>query len=168
MDKFWKQITPSDYAWEQEALPDHEPYRAWASFEFSSCWLKSFSFDELLLRLILQHCNAMKNSPNWQVVLKADAAEPASRDWVNRQRLVQQVMPAIAAEIKQSETPVRLTEPGLIARYDLIRTWLNELRQHLMNAGRVQALVLLIAGNAQRRAPVIDGKVVPVEAGSST
>lgn len=41
MDKFWKQITPSDYAWEQEALdfvkaalPDHEPYRAWANFEF--------------------------------------------------------------------------------------------------------------------------------------
>jgi hypothetical protein len=32
---------PSDYAWEQEALdflrrklPDHEPYRVWANFEF--------------------------------------------------------------------------------------------------------------------------------------
>jgi len=41
MDKLWKQITPSDYAWEYEALeflreclPDHEPYRAWANFEF--------------------------------------------------------------------------------------------------------------------------------------
>lgn len=37
----WKQITPSDYPWEREALafvkerlPDHEPYRAWANFEF--------------------------------------------------------------------------------------------------------------------------------------
>jgi hypothetical protein len=34
MQTFWKQITPSDYAWEQEGLdflrrqlPDHEPYR---------------------------------------------------------------------------------------------------------------------------------------------
>jgi hypothetical protein len=41
MDKLWKQITPSDFAWEREALaflkdqlPDHEPYRAWANFEF--------------------------------------------------------------------------------------------------------------------------------------
>ena len=41
MDKLWKQITPSDFAWEHEALeylraklPDHEPYRAWANFEF--------------------------------------------------------------------------------------------------------------------------------------
>ncbi len=41
MDKHWKQITPSEYAWEREALevlraalPDHEPYRAWANFEF--------------------------------------------------------------------------------------------------------------------------------------
>ena len=41
MDKLWKQITPSDYAWEREALgflkerlPDHEPYRVWANFEF--------------------------------------------------------------------------------------------------------------------------------------
>ena len=37
----WKQITPSEYPWEREALdfvreglPDHEPYRAWANFEF--------------------------------------------------------------------------------------------------------------------------------------
>lgn len=41
MKENWKQITPSDYAWEREALeflraelPDHEPYRAWANFEF--------------------------------------------------------------------------------------------------------------------------------------
>lgn len=41
MNQRWKQITPSDYAWERDALawlrehlPDHEPYRAWANFEF--------------------------------------------------------------------------------------------------------------------------------------
>lgn len=41
MEKLWKQITPSDFSWEREALeylrsqlPDHEPYRAWANFEF--------------------------------------------------------------------------------------------------------------------------------------
>jgi len=37
----WKEITRSEYPWEQEALsfireglPDHEPYRAWSNFEF--------------------------------------------------------------------------------------------------------------------------------------
>ena len=41
MATYWKQITPSDYAWEREALeylrealPDHDPYRAWSNFEF--------------------------------------------------------------------------------------------------------------------------------------
>jgi hypothetical protein len=41
MDKLWKQITPSDFASEREALaylkgllPDNEPYRVWANFEF--------------------------------------------------------------------------------------------------------------------------------------
>ena len=37
----WKEITPSAWPWEREALafvreglPDHEPYRAWSNFEF--------------------------------------------------------------------------------------------------------------------------------------
>ncbi|NDJ14049.1 MAG: NERD domain-containing protein, partial [Acidobacteriia bacterium] len=37
----WKAITPSQSAWESEALeylrvglPDHEPYMAWSNFEF--------------------------------------------------------------------------------------------------------------------------------------
>jgi serine/threonine protein kinase len=41
MRDLWQQITPSEYPWEREALeylkrrlPDHEPYRAWANFEF--------------------------------------------------------------------------------------------------------------------------------------
>ena len=39
----WKIITPSQYEWERRALdfvraglPDHDPYRAWANFEFQS------------------------------------------------------------------------------------------------------------------------------------
>ena len=41
MKDLWQQITPSEYPWEREALeylkrrlPDHDPYRAWANFEF--------------------------------------------------------------------------------------------------------------------------------------
>ena len=39
----WRQITPSQFAWEADALdfvrerlPDRDPYRAWANFEFTS------------------------------------------------------------------------------------------------------------------------------------
>lgn len=41
MDKNWTQVTPSEFAHEQEALaflkrglPNHDPFRAWANFEF--------------------------------------------------------------------------------------------------------------------------------------
>src|SRR3954469_19795142 len=41
MDRNWVQVTPSEFAWERDALaflkrnlPDHEPYRAGANFEF--------------------------------------------------------------------------------------------------------------------------------------
>ncbi|MBV8268706.1 MAG: BREX system serine/threonine kinase PglW, partial [Planctomycetaceae bacterium] len=43
MKTHWSTITPSQYPWERAALdfvraglPDHEPYRAWANFEFQS------------------------------------------------------------------------------------------------------------------------------------
>lgn len=41
VERHWIQVTPSEFEWEREALaylkerlPDHEPYRAWANFEF--------------------------------------------------------------------------------------------------------------------------------------
>jgi serine/threonine protein kinase len=41
LQRGWTQVTPSDFSWERDALaflkerlPDHEPYRAWANFEF--------------------------------------------------------------------------------------------------------------------------------------
>ncbi len=42
MDKFWKLITPSGHSWERKVLgflraelPDDEPFRVWAKYEFS-------------------------------------------------------------------------------------------------------------------------------------
>ena len=124
------------------------------------------SFDELLLRHLHQLCDGMKHPPKWEVVLKADAADSTSVDWSRLQGLVKKVLPAMADEIKQADRPVLLTEPGLIARYDLINSWLSELRQHLMNARQVQALVLLIANEVTTSAAVIDGVSVPSGAGS--
>ncbi len=132
---------------------------------------KRISFDELLLRHVQAVCATMPKAPDWQVVLKADDTERSSRDWQNLQRLVQRALPAMAEEILQTGQPVLLTEPGLLARYELITTWLNDLRQQLMNVSSrsgiaVPGLALLIAVDAQRSAAMIDGALVPTGAGS--
>ena len=52
----WRQITPSDFAWEREALaylqaglPDCEPYRVWANFEFIADDGSVYEVDALVL-----------------------------------------------------------------------------------------------------------------------
>jgi hypothetical protein len=45
------------------------------------------SFDALLLRHLRRLCDGMARSPDWQVVLRADAAEPGSIDWSRLQGL---------------------------------------------------------------------------------
>jgi hypothetical protein len=134
--------------------------------------LKPISFDELLLRHLQQQCKSMPKSPDWHVVLRADADEQNSKNWQNLQRLVQRALPAMANEIKSTGQPVLLTDPGLIARYDLVNTWLNELRQHLMNTSddsgfECHGLIMLIAADAQSDSASIDGVTVPSGAGSS-
>ncbi|RLJ22030.1 BREX system serine/threonine kinase PglW [bacterium endosymbiont of Escarpia laminata] len=124
------------------------------------------SFDELLLRHLHQLCSGMQNPPKWEVVLKADASDHSSVDWSRLQGLVKKVLPDMADEIKQAQCPVLLTEPGLIARYDLVNSWLSDLRQHLMDAQQMQALVLLIANDVSTAAAVIDSVSVPSGAGS--
>jgi hypothetical protein len=52
----WKIITPSQYEWERRALdfircglPNHDPYRAWANFEFQTPDGAIYEFDLLVL-----------------------------------------------------------------------------------------------------------------------
>ncbi|MCB1616902.1 MAG: BREX system serine/threonine kinase PglW, partial [Pseudomonadales bacterium] len=131
---------------------------------------KVISFDELLLRHVHSVCDSMPKPPDWMVVLKADASERNSKDWQNLQRLVQRALPAMTKEILEAGQPVLLTDPGLIARYDLVNTWLSDLRQTLMNASGSASeyfgLTVLIAADAQTNAAVIDGVIVPAGAGS--
>lgn len=129
--------------------------------------LRPISFDELLLRHLHTLMGGMKTPPKWEVVLKADAAERNSQAWRRLQQLAQRVLPAMADEIKRANQPVLLTEPGLIGRYDLVTTWLNELRQHLINSGNAHALIMLIAVDVQQDGANIDGVAVPRGAGSS-
>jgi serine/threonine protein kinase len=56
MNKNWTTITPSPHPWERsaldfirEGLPDHEPYRAWANFEFQTPEGSIYEVDLLVL-----------------------------------------------------------------------------------------------------------------------
>ncbi|MCE7517129.1 BREX system serine/threonine kinase PglW [Halomonas titanicae] len=133
--------------------------------------LINISFDELLLRHLRKLCEGMARPPDWSVVLKADAAGQTSRDWQNLQRLVARVLPTIADEIRQCGKPVLITDPGLIARYELVTTWLKDLRQQLVistgDGANTHALLLLIAADAQHDGATIDGVTVPRGAGTS-
>ncbi|MBN8431453.1 BREX system serine/threonine kinase PglW [Microbulbifer salipaludis] len=129
------------------------------------------SFDDLLLRHVNQVCEAMPKAPDWQVILRADAADKNSRDWQNLQRLVHRALPSMAREILATEQSVLLTDPGLLARYELVSSWLSDLRRQLMetsnrDGGKLHGLALLIAADAQHSAAMIDKTLVPTGAGS--
>ncbi|RKT46664.1 BREX system serine/threonine kinase PglW [Thiocapsa rosea] len=128
--------------------------------------LQIVSFDALLLRHLHGLCDGMANPPDWQVVLKADAADPRSVDWSRLQGLVRRVLPAMADELKAARRPVLLTDPGLMARYGLIDTWLGDLRSHLQDDPQAQALLLLIANDTATAGDVIERVSVPSGAGS--
>ena len=127
---------------------------------------QTISFDELLLRHLHLLCDGMANPPNWQVVLKADATDHSSVDWSRLQGLVRRALPGMADEVKATDRPVLLTDPGLIARYNLVDSWLSELRSRLLNGQQVHALVLLIANETTTAGAIIDGITIPSGAGS--
>lgn len=124
------------------------------------------SFDELLLTELHRLCAGMAKPPKWEVILKADAAEPSSRDWSRLQMLVKKALPPIKTEIQNSECAVLLTESGLIGRYGLVGQWLSELRESLVDSPSAQALILLTVSDVVTEGAVIEGVSVPGGAGS--
>jgi hypothetical protein len=71
--------------------------------------LAPISFDALLLRHVHRACDAMATPPQWDLVLRADAADPDSRDRQNLLRLVGRALPGMADELLASRAPVLLT-----------------------------------------------------------
>lgn len=74
----WHQIAPSEYRWEQEALafvrqglPDHEPYRAWANFEFIA---EDGSIHEVDLLVLSPKGFFLVEIKSWEGTLEGDAS----------------------------------------------------------------------------------------------
>ena len=72
----WTEITPSEYAWEREALdyvrarlPDSEPFRAWSNFEFIA---EDGSINEVDLLVVSLHKVYLVEIKSWGGVISGD------------------------------------------------------------------------------------------------
>ena len=74
----WTEITPSEYAWEQEALeylkariPDDEPFRAWSNFEFIA---GDGSINEVDLLVVSLHKVYLVEIKSWSGTISGDSS----------------------------------------------------------------------------------------------
>ena len=72
----WTEITPSEYAWEREALdyikarlPDSEPFRAWSNFELIA---ENGSINEVDLLVVSLHKVFLVEIKSWSGVISGD------------------------------------------------------------------------------------------------
>ncbi|MCP5414109.1 MAG: BREX system serine/threonine kinase PglW [Chromatiaceae bacterium] len=128
--------------------------------------LEVVSFDQLLIEHLHELCKSMAKPPKWEVVLKADATDASSMHWSRLQMLVKKALPGIAQTILELKKPVLLVDPGLIARYRLVDTWLSELRRQFEMPPEPRALWMLIDNDLTTSAAIIDGVTVPTGQGS--
>ncbi|HAL37814.1 MAG TPA: BREX system serine/threonine kinase PglW [Polaromonas sp.] len=120
--------------------------------------LQRMSFDALLLKALRIEATAAR--VDWNIVLRADAAEPGSRDWANLQRLVQRTLTTLKPTLLNSPAPLLLTNVGLLARYDLMAL-VTEIETSAGRLGHTPSLWVLLPSHKQGL-PVIDGVPVPL------
>lgn len=120
--------------------------------------LHRVSVDALLLAELKAQATAAR--VDWNVVLRADAADKGSRDWTNLMRLVQRALPALRTALLQSTAPVLMVNAGLLARYDLTAL-ITEIEAAAGRPGQTPCVWLLLP-SAHQGLPVIDGVAVPL------
>lgn len=120
--------------------------------------LQRMSFDALLLKAL--RAEADRARVDWSMVLRADAAEPGSRDWANLQRLVQRTLASLKPLLLDNPAPLLLTNVGLLARYDLMEL-VTEMEASAGRPGHTPAVWLLLPSHKEGL-PVIDGVPVPL------
>lgn len=76
MNARWTQVTPSEFPWEREALaflkarlPDHEPYAAWANFEF----IRNGTIGEVDVLVVAPKGVFLIEIKSWSGLLEGDA-----------------------------------------------------------------------------------------------
>jgi len=120
--------------------------------------LQRVSVDALLLRELRSQAAAL--GVDWSMVLRADAAEPGSRDWRNLLHLVGLTVPALLQVLLESASPLLVVNAGLLARYELLHV-ITELESVAGRPGRTPCAWLLLPGH-QPGTATIDGRPVPL------
>lgn len=120
--------------------------------------LERVSFDAMLIGALREQAHAVK--ADWNIVLRADAASPGSRDWTNLMRLVQKAAPMVTDRLGSATRPILLVHPGLLARYQLMGV-IEELRDRTGRPGAVQSLWMLVP-MVTNGLPAVDGVPVPI------
>jgi len=116
------------------------------------------NFDAILLKALRDEAAA--NGVDWNIVLRADSADPESRDWINLQRLVQRTIPTLKPILLNNPAPLLLVNVGLLARYDLMAL-VTEIETYAGRPGHTPSLWMLLPSFKQGL-PVIDNVPVPL------
>ena len=125
---------------------------------FTEQRLQRLNFDALLLKALREQATIAR--VEWNVVLRADAADRGGRDWTNLTRLVQRTLPALRTALLQSPTPLLLVSAGLLARYELM-SLITEIEAAAGRPAQTPSVWLLLP-TAHQGLPVIDGIAVPL------
>ncbi|HPA52884.1 MAG TPA: hypothetical protein PLP50_14915, partial [Thermoanaerobaculia bacterium] len=86
---------------------------------------------------------------------------PGTADWTNLRSLVGLALPRVEERLDSAASPLLLTWPGLLVRYERLDL-LDRLRDRHTRAGASGAAWLLIAADEQSELPVLDGRPLPV------
>ena len=97
----------------------------------------------------------------WDVVLKADAAQPNSTDWRNLQRLVESALPQVESSLRSREQTKLVVNPGLLARYDRLNLF-AQLAQDVGRSQGIHGLWILVPANDQSPLPLLNRKPIPI------
>lgn len=127
--------------------------------------LQRINFDQLLISALHAQASAA-GIPDWNVVLRADAAEHGGRDWVKLQRLVQRTLATLTSTLLHNPAPILLTNLGLLARYDLM-SLVGAMESCVGRPEHTPSLWMLLATHKQGL-PMIDGVSVPLVNRSQT
>jgi len=120
--------------------------------------LRRTSVDALLLAELRAQATAL--GVDWTVVLRADAADPGSRDWRNLLSLAGRALPALRRALLDADGPLLVVNAGLLARWELLGL-VGELEAAAGRPGRTPAAWLLLPGHRPGVA-TIDAATVPL------
>ncbi len=121
--------------------------------------LERVSFDDLLFEQL--RAKSEEYEFPWSDLYEADSESTGSDDWANLLHLMSEVAPTIEDELMNSEHPVLLVHPGLIARYQMMSV-LQTLRDRVGHDAKCPTVWVLIATDSQNEMPYLDGVQIPL------